>query len=178
MSNVGMPSYWSDQIDSVGSKFQHQLHTQFATLIRWVPSTADPSEGNTYRFGGDSGRHKERFDLCSGVRKRKSNRFSIFPYRAVTQMKTAAEASVRDGLLHQLRTFVFDIRGNLVFRPKKSQYRRGCLMARAPRTVAQAIRPASCIFDSRIISRGGPVVRGETSALLLAIRAKLSVGTT
>ena len=39
--------------------------------------------------------------------------------------------------------------------------------------MAQAIHPASCIFDSRIISRGGPEDGGETSGPLLTIRAKL-----
>jgi hypothetical protein len=44
--------------------------------------------------------------------------------------------------------------------------------------VAQAIHLASCIFDSRIISRGGPEDGGETSGPLLTIRAKLLLVTT
>jgi len=74
--------------------------------------------------------------------------FNTF-YRAVTHLKTAAETLGTRWVVAWLAMIVFDIEAISFFRPKKSR----CLIAR---TVAQAIHPASCIFDSGIISRGGP----------------------
>ena len=70
-------------------------------------------------------------------------------YRAVTHLQTAAETLGTRWVVAWLANIVFDIVAISFFRPKKSR----CLITR---TVAQAIHPAPCIFDSRTISRDGP----------------------
>jgi hypothetical protein len=136
-----------------------------------MPTTADPSEGNTYRLGGVIVDVIKR-NLTCAQRSQRGNPtdFNIF-YRAVTHHETAAETLGTRRVVASLATIVLDIEAISFFRLKKSR----CLITRM---VAEAIHAASCIFDSKIISRGGPEVGGETSATLLSIRAKLSLLTT
>jgi hypothetical protein len=59
---------------------------------------------------------------------------------------------------NRLRSIVLNIEGNLGFRPKLSRYGRGWFDVEAMHGGAGRFHRASCIFDSGIISYGGPEV--------------------
>ena len=93
-------------------------------------------------------------------------RFSIFLPRGYAHERNGCSVpgpapSVREeGFLHRnrLRSIVFNIEGNLGFRPKLSRYCRGLFDVEAMHGGAGRSPRASCIFDSGIISYGGPEV--------------------
>jgi len=80
-----------------------------------MPTTADPSEGNTYRLGGVIVDVIRR-NLTCAQRSQRGNPtdFNIF-YRAVTHHETAAETLGTRRIVASLATIVLDIESNLVF---------------------------------------------------------------